>query len=556
MKRICVVLCLLSLCLSVVFAQDTNPPRVTLASVSSDVIAPATLFLAAVVSDDSGIARVDLFKADVKVAELTQSPFTFSVPVSAAEVGQLSFKAVAYDTSGNQTESATVAVNVSAAAGATPTATGTSFVAVDDTYSAIVNTWLKVGLATTSGLASTTSTQSLLANDAGVTAATTVISELVATSLGGLAILNDNGGFSYIGPLNTSGQTDSFSYTLTDGANSSEATVFINLEAVNNANVFYVKAGSANGNGSADAPFATLAEAQASSAAGDTIVLHSGAYASFADHHFSFKPNQRLLGQGSSVVLNGEVVLESSDAPLLLRTSGPNLLLASDVVVQGVRLSRANLSGTASADTNANSWSSGIYIPSEVTGAIRIENVSVAWAGAFGIVLANSGEAASLSSLSLIDVSVDHATVAGISVDDASEFSMSGGSVTNIAFNPDVPGSGRGILIEAGADSTVSLSNIRFSSVSDNSQALFIRKNTTEGQTSRLSVSMNQLSASFLDEGAEGATAFMLNHTGGATGPIELSGTGNETNALTPFYVIGDEGSASGVLNINGFDFP
>jgi len=54
--------------LAIVFAQtDTSPPTVTIATTSTEVTSASTVFLAAVASDNVGIARVDFYKGDLKL---------------------------------------------------------------------------------------------------------------------------------------------------------------------------------------------------------------------------------------------------------------------------------------------------------------------------------------------------------------------------------------------------------------------------------------------------------------------------------------------------------
>ena len=231
-------LALACLLLSSGLAQSTSdnvPPSITLASAISEAVAPTTLFLAALANDTVGVVRVEFFTGDEKLSETSSSPFTAAVSISNDDIGIVSFTAIAYDAAGNSTESIVVTVSVSGDASSpaqtsppqTPSTTPATLSATDDSYTTIVNTILEVGSGNAPGLAAVRVNGTVLDNDLGMGSSAEVRAESVATALGGAVTLSEDGSFSYSPPLNTSNQTDSFSYTLIEGAQTTEGNVSI-----------------------------------------------------------------------------------------------------------------------------------------------------------------------------------------------------------------------------------------------------------------------------------------------------------------------------------------
>ena len=555
------VLLIISLLIGLTLGQsDTVAPSITLASTVTEINSPNTIFLAAVASDLGGIAKVEFYKSGSKLSEDSEAPYSVGVSLDASDAGSVSFEAIAYDNSGNSQRSNTITVLVNigtAPAVSTPETTTPAtpetpepttnnaqtgpLQAMNDSYMALVNTLLVVGPVSNSGMASTTAEPSLLANDVGITGSSVVISETLQSMLGGEVAIYTDGSFSYKPPLNVMATEDSFDYTVTDGQNSSSATVTIQINAANQSGkVIYVSATAANGNGHAASPFTQLSEAEAVSEPGDVIVVQTGSYASLNDHQISLKNGQHLLGQGKPVVIAGQTVLPASNPPVLLRSGGSSLILANDVVVSGLSISRANATGNATADTGAGSGSSGIIIPKGLNGTILIEDVSIRHVGGFGILVQSDGSSSNrLSSLTLNNVSVDSPGLFAIAVDDVMNLVVNGGQISNLRNNPNEGGSGRGLAIEAGYDSNISISGLSVSSIGDRTAAIYLTKNTASGESSSMTVSLNNNSLTFPEAGAEASAAITISYNENSAGSLTLEGQGNSTNSISPFFLAG-----------------
>lgn len=137
---------------------------------------------------------------------------TFSYTPNPGFFGTDSFTYIAKDASGSS-EPATVVIDVAVGSNQAPVANADSYATTEDTA-------LNINAAA-----------GLLANDSDVDFDTLIATVLTAPSKGNL-ILNTNGSFVYTPFANQFG-TDSFTYTATDGLDSSTATVTITIAGVN-----------------------------------------------------------------------------------------------------------------------------------------------------------------------------------------------------------------------------------------------------------------------------------------------------------------------------------
>ena len=94
---------------------DTTAPSVSLAAAPSTVVAPGSTTLTATASDNVGVVAVDFLRAGTVIATDTTpgNGFTHSVSLGTADVGNVSFTAVARDAAGNSTTSSAATVVVS-----------------------------------------------------------------------------------------------------------------------------------------------------------------------------------------------------------------------------------------------------------------------------------------------------------------------------------------------------------------------------------------------------------------------------------------------------------
>ncbi len=568
MKHFKSVIVILSLLFILALGQsDSTPPSITLASTATEISSPSTIFLAAVASDLGGIAKVEFYRGATKLFEASEAPYSLAVNLGEVDAGTVSFDAIAYDMSGNSTRSnaVSIAVNIGAVNQTPTTSTETQaqtgvVQANADSYTALVNTLLVVGSVTNSGMAAVTSDQTLVANDTGLGSSSAVTSESIKSSLGGDVALYTDGSFSYIPPVNVLGSSDSFSYTVSSGGSSSTATVTIQIMGAHQTGkVLYVSAASAGGNGHAASPFSKLSEAEAASEPGDIIVLQTGSYATLDDHQLSLKEGQQLLGQGKAIIIEGQTVLPASNPPILLRSGGSSLVLANNVVVSGITISRANATGNATDDTSAGSGASGIVIPAGLNGSVLIEDLSINYVGGFGVLVQTDGSPNNrISALTLNNVSIESPGFFAIAVDDVMNFTMNGGQINNLRNNPNGGGSGRGIAIEAEFDSSISISGVTVTSIGDNTKAIHISKNDSTGQSSSMAVTLSNNTLTFPASGADASVAMTIGYTDTATGTLTMQGQGNTTNSISPFFLSssGSGVSLSGKILVNDVEYP
>jgi hypothetical protein len=96
---------------------DTTPPTVGLVANPTSVTTPGNVTLSATATDAVGVTRVEFFRGTTLVATVTAAPYQYSVPVTAADNGTITFKAKAYDAALNTSEAtANVVVNIAPAA--------------------------------------------------------------------------------------------------------------------------------------------------------------------------------------------------------------------------------------------------------------------------------------------------------------------------------------------------------------------------------------------------------------------------------------------------------
>ncbi|MGK7910154.1 MAG: Ig-like domain-containing protein, partial [Synechococcus sp.] len=194
------------------------------------------------------------------------------------------------------------------------------------TYNTLANSVLEVAGADLNGgeQTSITSTVSLLdgASDPDMDGLLVSSTGIFTTAEGGSVTIFADGSFFYQPEAGDANLTDSFSFTVSDGLNSTNATAFINVGS----EAIYVDDDTAagTGNGSVFNPFTTLTEAQALAGAGDVIYVFDGTY----NESFVFETDQSLIGQGADFTLSTGELLDgdASTSPVINGTlSGTNV---------------------------------------------------------------------------------------------------------------------------------------------------------------------------------------------------------------------------------------
>jgi hypothetical protein len=365
-------------------------------------------------------------------------------------------------------------------------------VAVSDTFQAIGNVTVPVAA------------PGVLAHDSDPDGnSLSVVPGTVATAQGGTVTFAADGSFSYLSAPGFTG-TDSVAYVLTDGSAADTAQAVFNVAS----RVWYVRnTGPAPGDGRDASPFATLAQVQAASAAGETIfVLFGDATTNGVDAGIVLKAGQSLIGQGISspvtVSLNGQTVtlLAPGAVPTVGRTSpGAAVSLATNNTVRGVFVSA----------------SAGAGFEGDGLGTLTISEASVSATGGAGADLRNGVLDVTLGSLSS-----SASTTAGLYLSGVSgSFSANAGSIAGAAA--------AGVQLAGGSADVVYGGSV--DAVTGRSVAITGRT----GGTATLSGDLSDHAAGILVQGNSGGLVEFTGGsktiaTGGADG-VTLSGNGGSS---------------------------
>jgi uncharacterized repeat protein (TIGR01451 family) len=221
----------------------------------------------------------------------------------------------------------------------------TAPVAVDDAYSVPVNVLLDAGTSTagtdvddadgvlTKGVddSDPDAATTLTVTAVGATPVPSGSSASATTTGGGTVTMHSDGTFTYVSEVGESAATDSFDYTLSDGALTDSATVTITLGDT----IWFVDntiTGGAN-NGRSSSPFETVgAFNAATTGTGDTVFVHSG---TLADDGFDLGTEQILVGEASGLS-SGDLAIPSGAAPVLSPSTGNAINLATDNTIRGL----------------------------------------------------------------------------------------------------------------------------------------------------------------------------------------------------------------------------
>jgi hypothetical protein len=239
--------------------------------------------------------------------------------------------------------------------------------AADDSFTAVGNTLLEVGV-TPSGFPAVSVSGSLFDNDTEFLGDTFSLSSFDASSVnGGSVSVNTDGSFTYLPPLGFRG-TDTFTYTIIDGASlTGTGTASIAVEEM----VWYVdNTAGAGGSGRSNDPFDSLAplstggSSDALDATGDFIFVHTGAGAT--GDGIVLEADQQLIGEGVALVVSSTTLFSAGTPPTLTASSGNAIDLATGNTIRGLDIG----------DTSA-----GIAFAGTGVGSLTVSDASISGSG-------------------------------------------------------------------------------------------------------------------------------------------------------------------------------
>jgi hypothetical protein len=98
---------------AVTLSADTARPTVTLSATPTTLVGPGSSVLTVTARDNVGVARVEFYEGETRLATVNSAPYTHRVNLET--LGARSFRALAFDAGGNSATSSTVTVRVTTA---------------------------------------------------------------------------------------------------------------------------------------------------------------------------------------------------------------------------------------------------------------------------------------------------------------------------------------------------------------------------------------------------------------------------------------------------------
>ena len=278
---------------------------------------------------------------------------TAAVAISAGKIDSI---AVDNDNDGRVDPGDTIQYTVTITNGGSSDATGVTFddtpdanttlvggsiyvspIAFADSYTAVGNTALAVGVSEAGPHVSLPASSGLLANDTDADSTFTLTAFDSTSAQGGTVSANADGTFTYLPPTGFTG-TDSFQYTITDPQGlTSTGTATITVSG----RVWYVdNSAGAAGTGRSREPFNSVTATNINGpggagdqdAPGDVIYLATGA--GTYNTNLVLEANESLIGQGAALVVNSLTLAPAGTRPVVANTAGDIITLASNTTVR------------------------------------------------------------------------------------------------------------------------------------------------------------------------------------------------------------------------------
>lgn len=218
---------------------------------------------------------------------------------------------------------------------------------VADSYTgAIGNTDARAGSVVTSGPTSVLTGDLPLGDDSDQDGdPITVQPRTGSTSGGGSYDITATGAFRYTPPRGIDDASDTFPYTVTDGAATTTGTITVTIA---DRMVWYLRSGGPPGDGTSRLPYATtdaLSTASDPDGPGDEIFVYGGAGTPTANG-LALEAGQKLIGQGIGLEPG---LVAAGATPTLSRSSGPVVSLANGSSIDGIVLRGTGTSDTVTA---------------------------------------------------------------------------------------------------------------------------------------------------------------------------------------------------------------
>ncbi|MEA2138176.1 MAG: hypothetical protein QOG56_1326, partial [Solirubrobacteraceae bacterium] len=389
-----------------------------------------------------------------------------------------------------------------------------------------------------------------------------------ATNDGGTVVVESDGDFTFTPAAGTScsDANDFFDYTVSDQSTPTAGTDVGRVNIVIAGCVWYVDNNAAGNGGTSTAPFDTLAQAESASAANQTIFVFDGDDTSSGyGTGIDLKPNQRLLGEASDLVVGADVLhagipakrptLTDNGADVVALASG-NSVRGIDVDPQGTGGGIAGAAGDAGGviddvrivDTGAAGTQPSLELDT-TTGTFDISNLTIdnsaatgTTSGSIGVRLANAGTVnfASAGTISITTAGAKALDVSGPTT------SLGAGSVLDAVT---VTGSGSGGVSMTGTTGTTTFSNLALTTTSGASAAFLLAN----------AGSVTVAAAGTADVHATGGPAVDVSATSGAT--LAFDDVDSTSSAGAGVSISGLGGGTFGanasslISNAGGIDF-
>ncbi len=365
--------------------------------------------------------------------------------------------------------------------------------AVNDSYTAIGNTYLAVG--TTTPAPHVTVAGSVFDNDSDFLGqpCCTLLSYDTTSAQGGSVIMFADGTFLYLPPVGFGGNMfDTFTYRIIDSDGLiSQATVRITV----NERVWYVDGSApAGGDGRAGSPFTSLDPLNSigdPDGVNDYIYLYPGSY----DQAMRLESSQRFIGAGVDLVVAGTTLVPASSAPLLEATAGAAITLADNNTISGL-----NIGNTAAG-------SAGIF--GNAFGTLTVSTVAITGTGR--LLDLNTGTL-NASFLNLSTTSASNTAINLQSLASGSTLSVPTVSISGLT-------SGFGVLFTQSADTAVTMTSLTVATTSA-STAVSLANNSGTTALQGTTLAITTTSGAGLSTNSGGTISFSgstssINATGG-----------------------------------------